>query len=229
MRWSTPARWHSRSSWRASLSWGWRSRHRARGAQQRALVLSSRRRGPRGARARRSHRTRTDQALAPRLLARLFLARRRSVIYAMTVFEIALDASRAAGCESGWSSAKRRCSPAWLRSSAERGDVRRRAAQLFTSLLQAESFKGRSRRSRALALVPLPLLAAFFHSRAPSQSKANHQRGAFATVAIGSVASFLFASYARTLARYAVHGSLAAVAVSWSGSGSLHCAARRRG
>jgi membrane protein len=45
-------------------------------------------------------------------------------------------------------------------------------------------------------------------------SKPTIWRGAFATVAIGSLASLLFASYARALARYAVfYGSLAAVAV----------------
>ena len=39
-------------------------------------------------------------------------------------------------------------------------------------------------------------------------------RGAITTVAIGSIASYGFASYARSLARYAVfYGGLAAVAV----------------
>ena len=65
------------------------------------------------------------------------------------------------------------------------------------------------------ALTTLPLLAAFFRVAVRHRSSEPViWRGAIATVAIGSVASYLFASYARTLARYAVfYGSLAAVAV----------------
>jgi membrane protein len=61
----------------------------------------------------------------------------------------------------------------------------------------------------------LPLLAAFFRVAVRHRSRTPViWRGAIATVAIGSVASYAFASYARTLARYAVfYGSLAAVAV----------------
>jgi membrane protein len=61
----------------------------------------------------------------------------------------------------------------------------------------------------------LPLLAAFFRVAVRHRSRTPViWRGAVATVAIGSIASYAFARYARTLARYAVfYGGLAAVAV----------------
>ena len=61
----------------------------------------------------------------------------------------------------------------------------------------------------------LPLLAAFFRVAVRHRSRTPViWRGAAVTVAIGSVASYAFARYARTLARYALfYGSLAAVAV----------------
>jgi membrane protein len=88
--------------------------------------------------------------------------------------------------------------------------------QLFTTLIQ------RGVPSTAGVVVPalvaavtLPLLAAFFRVAVRHRSHSPViWRGAIATVAIGSVASYAFARYARTLARYAVfYGSLAAVAV----------------
>jgi membrane protein len=65
------------------------------------------------------------------------------------------------------------------------------------------------------AVATLPLLAAFFRVAVRHRSRTPALwRGAVATVALGSVASFLFATYARSLARYAVfYGSLAAVAI----------------
>lgn len=67
----------------------------------------------------------------------------------------------------------------------------------------------------AVAAATLPLLAAFFRVAVRHRSQTPViWRGAITTVAIGSVASYGFATYARSLARYAVfYGSLAAVAV----------------
>jgi membrane protein len=160
----------------------------------------------------------TDQALAPVFLLGSSWLAAGAFHDAMTVFEIALDAVRrswvrkrlvALGCVVvllcvltlfGASVVMFAGGPLELFASLLEGGVLQEAGILAPAIV---------------ALLTLPLLAAFFRIGVRHRSRTpTIWRGAFATIAIGSLASFLFASYASTLARYAVfYGSLAAVAV----------------
>jgi membrane protein len=160
----------------------------------------------------------SDQALAPVfLLGSLWLAA-GAFHDAMTVFESALDAARrtwvqkrlvALGCVVALL-----CVFALLGSTVVifvGGPL-----ELFASVLEGGALQRAGIVAPAIvAIVTLPLLAAFFRIAVHHRSRTpTIWRGAFATIAIGSLASLLFASYARALARYAVfYGSLAAVAV----------------
>jgi membrane protein len=160
----------------------------------------------------------TDQALAPVfLLGSLYLAA-GAFHDAMTLFESALGARRRTWIQKRLIALG--CVVALLCLLALVGSclmlIVGGPLELFISLLEGRVFRAVGGVGpEMVAIVTLPLLAAFFriavHHRSP---RPTIWRGAVATVALGSLASFLFASYARTLARYAVfYGSLAAVAV----------------
>jgi membrane protein len=160
----------------------------------------------------------TDQALAPVFLLGSAWLAAGAFHDAMTVFELALDAARRSWLRKR--AVALGCVVALLGLLTLLGSSVVMFAggplELFASLHEGGVLRGAGAVAPALvALVTLPLLAAFFRIAVRHRSRRpTIWRGAFATVAIGSLGSFLFASYARTLARYAVfYGSLAAVAV----------------
>ena len=160
----------------------------------------------------------TDQAIAPVfLLGSLWLAA-GAFHDAMTVFESALDAVPRTWVQ------KRLIAVACGRSLLLLMGVLGSGIVVFLggplALLGSLVERGVPRTARVVvpvivAAATLPLLAAFFRVAVRHGSRTPViWRGAIATVAIGFIASYAFASYARTLARYAVfYGSLAAVAV----------------
>ena len=160
----------------------------------------------------------TDQAIAPVfLLGSLWLAA-GAFHDAMTVFESALSAVPRTWVQ------KRLIAVACVLSLLLLLAVLGSSVVVFLggplALLGSLVERGVPRSARVVvpvivAAATLPLLAAFFRvavrHRSPTPAI---WRGAIVTVAIGFIASYAFASYARTLARYAVfYGSLAAVAV----------------
>lgn len=160
----------------------------------------------------------TDQALAPVfLLGSLYLAA-GAFHDAMTLFESALGARRRTWLQKRLVALG--CVVALLCLLALVGSglmlIVGGPLELFISLLEGRVFRAVGNIGpEVVAIVTLPLLAAFFRIAVHHRSRTpTIWRGAIATVALGSLVSFLFASYARTLARYALfYGSLAAVAV----------------
>jgi membrane protein len=160
----------------------------------------------------------TDQALAPIFLVGSLWLAAGAFHDAMTVFESALGAVRRTWLVKRLIALG--CVVALLTLLALLGS----SLVLFLGsplvLLASLIEQGLPMTTRVLAPVTvcvalLPLLAGFFRIAVRHRSRAPVLwRGAAVTVAIGSLASFAFASYARTLARYALfYGSLGAVAV----------------
>jgi membrane protein len=160
----------------------------------------------------------TDQGMAPIFLSGSLWLAAGAFHDAMTVFESALDAPRRTWVE------KRLIAVACVLSLLSLLAVLGSSLVVFLGgplvLLTSLIERGVPRTAGVLAptfvaACTLPLLAAFFRVAVRHRSRTPViWRGAIATVALGSLASYAFASYARTLARYAVfYGSLAAVAV----------------
>lgn len=160
----------------------------------------------------------TDQGVAPIFLFGSLWLAAGAFHDAMTVFESALDAARRTWVQ------KRLIALACVLSLLTLLAVLGSTLVVFLggplALLSSLIERGVPRTARVLAPTfvaagTLPLLAAFFRVAVRHRSRTPViWRGAIATVAIGSLASYAFASYARTLARYAVfYGGLAAVAV----------------
>jgi membrane protein len=160
----------------------------------------------------------TDQAMAPVFLLGSLWLGAGAFHDAMTVFESALGATRRTWLEKRLIAVG--CVLALLALLALLGS----SVVLFLGgpivLLASLIERGLPITTRILAPITvavavLPLLAGFFRIAVRHRSRSPVLwRGAIVTVAIGSLASFAFASYARTLARYALfYGSLGAVAV----------------